>query len=48
MNPRNSEEKEKMREAVNKWICESGAYDAVADFDAVVCDPAIKASRGGV
>ncbi|HLJ70533.1 MAG TPA: SGNH/GDSL hydrolase family protein [Roseiarcus sp.] len=35
-----SEEKEKVREAVNKWIRESGAYDAVADFDAVVRDPA--------
>ncbi|HLH49528.1 MAG TPA: SGNH/GDSL hydrolase family protein [Roseiarcus sp.] len=35
-----SEEKEKVREAVNKWIRESGAYDAIADFDAVVRDPA--------
>jgi lysophospholipase L1-like esterase len=25
---------------VNKWIRGSGAYDAVADFDAVVRDPA--------
>jgi lysophospholipase L1-like esterase len=35
-----SEEKEKVRQAVNKWIRESGAYDGVADFDAVVRDPA--------
>jgi lysophospholipase L1-like esterase len=35
-----SEEKERVRQAVNKWIRESGAYDAVADFDAVVRDPA--------
>jgi len=35
-----SDEKEKVRQAVNKWIRESGAYDGVADFDAVVRDPA--------
>ena len=35
-----SEEKEKVRQAVNKWIRGSGAYDGVADFDAVVRDPA--------
>jgi lysophospholipase L1-like esterase len=35
-----SEDKEKVRQAVNTWIRESGAYDAVADFDAVVRDPA--------
>jgi lysophospholipase L1-like esterase len=29
-----------VRQAVNKWIRESGAYDGVADFDAVVRDPA--------
>jgi lysophospholipase L1-like esterase len=34
------EEKEKVRQAVNTWIRESGAYDGVADFDAVVRDPA--------
>jgi lysophospholipase L1-like esterase len=34
-----SEEKEKVRQAVNTWIRESGAYDGVADFDAVVRDP---------
>ena len=28
------------RLAINKWIRESGAYDGVADFDAVVRDPA--------
>jgi lysophospholipase L1-like esterase len=35
-----SEEKEGVRQAVNTWIRESGAYDGVADFDAVVRDPA--------
>jgi lysophospholipase L1-like esterase len=32
-------EKEKMRRAVNEWIRQSGAYDGVIDFDAVVRDP---------
>jgi lysophospholipase L1-like esterase len=32
-------EKEKMRQAVNEWIRQSGAYDGVIDFDAVVRDP---------
>jgi len=31
--------KEQKREAVNKWIRESGAFDGVIDFDAVVRDP---------
>jgi len=31
--------KEKKRQAVNKWIRESGAFDGVIDFDAVVRDP---------
>jgi lysophospholipase L1-like esterase len=31
--------KEQKRLAVNKWIRESGAFDAVLDFDAVVRDP---------
>ena len=31
--------KEQKRQAVNKWIRESGAFDAVIDFDAVVRDP---------
>jgi lysophospholipase L1-like esterase len=35
-----SEEKEKVRQAVNTWIRESGTYDGMADFDAVVRDPA--------
>ena len=35
-----SEDKEKVRQAVNTWIRESGTYDGVADFDAVVRDPA--------
>lgn len=28
-----------MRAAVNEWIRESGAFDAVIDFDAVLRDP---------
>jgi lysophospholipase L1-like esterase len=32
-------EKEKKRQAVNKWIRESGAFDGVIDFDKVVQDP---------
>ena len=32
--------KEQKRQAVNKWIRESGAFDGVIDFDAVVRDPA--------
>jgi lysophospholipase L1-like esterase len=31
--------KEKVRQAVNKWIRESRAFDAVLDFDALVRDP---------
>jgi lysophospholipase L1-like esterase len=31
--------KEKVRQAVNKWIRESHAFDAVVDFDALVRDP---------
>jgi len=31
--------KEQKRQAVNKWIRESGAFDGVIDFDAVVRDP---------
>jgi len=34
-----SEEKEATRQAVNKWIRTSGAFDGVIDFDAVVRDP---------
>jgi lysophospholipase L1-like esterase len=33
-------EKEAKRQAVNRWIRTSGAFDAVIDFDQVVCDPA--------
>ena len=33
-------EKEKVREAVNDWIRNSGAFDAVIDFDALARDPA--------
>ena len=32
-------DKEQKRQAVNKWIRESGAFDAVLDFDAVVRNP---------
>jgi lysophospholipase L1-like esterase len=34
-----SESKEAIRQAVNKWIRSSGAFDGVIDFDAVVRDP---------
>ncbi|WP_327355543.1 SGNH/GDSL hydrolase family protein [Streptomyces sp. NBC_01304] len=33
-------ENEAKRDAVNKWIRTSGAYDAVVDFDRAVADPA--------
>jgi len=32
--------KDKVRQAVNRWIREGGAFDAVADFDALLRDPA--------
>jgi lysophospholipase L1-like esterase len=32
-------DKEKKRQAINKWIRESGAFDGVLDFDAVVRNP---------
>jgi lysophospholipase L1-like esterase len=32
-------DKEKKRQALNEWIRNSGAFDAVVDFDAVVRDP---------
>jgi lysophospholipase L1-like esterase len=35
-----SPEKDKVRQAVNRWIREGGAFDAVVDFDAVLRDPA--------
>ncbi|MBN1240940.1 MAG: SGNH/GDSL hydrolase family protein [Gammaproteobacteria bacterium] len=34
-----SEEGEAVRQAVNEWIRESGEFDAVLDFDAVLRDP---------
>jgi lysophospholipase L1-like esterase len=34
-----SETKEAVRQAVNKWIRTSGAFDGVIDFDAVLRDP---------
>jgi lysophospholipase L1-like esterase len=34
-----SEAKEEIRQAINKWIRTSGAFDGVIDFDAVVRDP---------
>lgn len=35
-----SEEGEAVRREVNRWIRESGAFDGVLDFDAVLRDPA--------
>ena len=35
-----SAEHEQARAAVNRWVRESGAFDAVIDFDAVMRDPA--------
>lgn len=32
--------KDALRQALNRWIREGGAFDAVADFDAVLRDPA--------
>ena len=34
-----SESKEATRQATNKWIRTSGAFDGVIDFDAVLRDP---------
>jgi lysophospholipase L1-like esterase len=34
-----SEERERVRRAVNEWVRTSGAFDAVIDFDAAVRDP---------
>lgn len=35
-----SPDKDKVRQAVNRWIREGGAFDAVVDFDALLRDPA--------
>jgi lysophospholipase L1-like esterase len=35
-----SPRKDQVRQAVNRWIRESGAFDAVVDFDALLRDPA--------
>jgi lysophospholipase L1-like esterase len=35
-----SADKERVRQAVNRWIRESGEFDAVVDFDAALRDPA--------
>jgi lysophospholipase L1-like esterase len=35
-----SPDKDKVRQAVNRWIRESGAFDAVVDFDVLLRDPA--------
>ncbi|HEY0819913.1 MAG TPA: SGNH/GDSL hydrolase family protein [Rhizobacter sp.] len=35
-----SPEKERLRQAVNRWIRESGSFDAVVDMDRVLRDPA--------
>ncbi|MFJ8044096.1 GDSL-type esterase/lipase family protein [Kitasatospora sp. NPDC096147] len=37
--PYHSVEKERVREAVNRWIRTSGSYDAVADLDRTLADP---------
>ncbi|MFE7563717.1 SGNH/GDSL hydrolase family protein [Kitasatospora sp. NPDC057500] len=37
--PYYSPEKERVRDAVNRWIRTSGAYDAVADLDRALADP---------
>lgn len=37
-----NEDKEAKRVAVNEWIRNSGAFDGVIDFDAVVRDPPIQ------
>lgn len=34
-----SADKERVRQAVNRWICDSGEFDAVVDFDAALRDP---------
>lgn len=34
-----SADKERVRQAVNRWIRDSGEFDAVADFDAALRDP---------
>ena len=33
-------DKEAKRQAINRWIRTSGAYDAIIDFKSVVADPA--------
>ncbi len=38
--PYDTPENEARRDAVNRWIRTSGAYDAVVDFDRAVADPA--------
>lgn len=35
-----SPQKEEVRQAVNRWIREGGAFDAVVDFDSLLRDPA--------
>lgn len=35
-----SPEKDALRQEINRWIRESGAFDAIVDFDAVLLDPA--------
>ena len=35
-----SADKERVRQAVNRWIRDSGEFDAVVDFDAALRDPA--------
>ncbi|KAF2187253.1 SGNH hydrolase [Zopfia rhizophila CBS 207.26] len=37
--PYSNPEREKTRQRVNKWIRESGVFDAVVDFDKILADP---------
>ena len=39
LQPYSDPERERTRQTVNKWIRESGRFDAVVDFDAVLADP---------
>ena len=45
--PYSDPEREKTRQKVNKWIRESGVFDEVLDFDAVLRDPAEKSRLRG-
>lgn len=34
-----SADKDALRQEVNRWIRESGAFDSIVDFDRLLCDP---------